>query len=124
SNCRHGQRHRYVFAPSRHRARPGDRGTASTDLAGRLARDHAPDRGASRRADPLHRPRLGPDRAADRADRAMNRWLLPQAISDLLPPRAQALEDLRRAILDCYRGCGYELVIPPLIEYLDSLLIG
>ena len=54
----------------------------------------------------------------------MNRWLLPPAISDLLPPRAQQLEDLRRAILDCYRGCGYELVIPPLIEYLDSLLIG
>jgi ATP phosphoribosyltransferase regulatory subunit len=54
----------------------------------------------------------------------MNRWLLPQAISDLLPPHAQELEDLRRAILDCYRGWGYELVIPPLIEYLDSLLIG
>lgn len=54
----------------------------------------------------------------------MNRWLLPDAISDLLPARAQALEEMRRSILDCYRLCGYELVIPPLIEYLDSLLIG
>ena len=54
----------------------------------------------------------------------MNRWLLPDAISDLLPAQAQALEEMRRAILDCYRGCGYELVVPPLIEYLDSLLIG
>jgi ATP phosphoribosyltransferase regulatory subunit len=55
---------------------------------------------------------------------SMNRWLLPDAISDLLPAQAQALEEMRRAILDCYRGCGYELVVPPLIEYLDSLLIG
>ena len=54
----------------------------------------------------------------------MNRWLLPDAISDLLPAKAQALENMRRAILDCYRGCGYEMVVPPLIEYLDSLLIG
>ncbi len=54
----------------------------------------------------------------------MNRWLLPDAISDLLPAQALALEDMRRAILDCYRSCGYEIVVPPLIEYLDSLLIG
>ena len=54
----------------------------------------------------------------------MNRWLLPEAISDLLPSQAQALEDLRRSVLDCYRLSGYELVVPPLIEYLDSLLIG
>lgn len=54
----------------------------------------------------------------------MNRWLLPDAISDLLPAQARALEEMRRAILDCYRGCGYEMVVPPLIEYLDSLLIG
>jgi ATP phosphoribosyltransferase regulatory subunit len=55
---------------------------------------------------------------------AMNRWLLPEAISDLLPAQARALEEMRRAILECYRRCGYELVVPPLIEYLDSLLIG
>jgi ATP phosphoribosyltransferase regulatory subunit len=54
----------------------------------------------------------------------MNRWLLPEAISDLLPAQARALEEMRRAILDCYRRCGYEMVVPPLIEYLDSLLIG
>jgi len=54
----------------------------------------------------------------------MNRWLLPAAISDLLPAQARVLEEMRRAILDCYRRCGYEMVVPPLIEYLDSLLIG
>jgi len=54
----------------------------------------------------------------------MNRWLLPDAISDLLPAQAGALEEMRRAILDCYRRCGYEMVVPPLIEYLQSLLIG
>jgi ATP phosphoribosyltransferase regulatory subunit len=55
---------------------------------------------------------------------SMNRWLLPDAISDLLPAQAQALEEMRGAILQCYRRCGYEIVVPPLIEYLDSLLIG
>jgi ATP phosphoribosyltransferase regulatory subunit len=55
---------------------------------------------------------------------SMNRWLLPDAISDLLPAQAKALEAMRRAILDCYRRSGYEMVVPPLIEYLDSLLIG
>ena len=54
----------------------------------------------------------------------MNRWLLPDAISDLLPAQARTLEAMRRAILDCYRRCGYEMVVPPLVEYLDSLLIG
>ena len=54
----------------------------------------------------------------------MNRWLLPEAISDLLPAQAQALEAMRRAMLDCYRLSVYEMVVPPLIEYLDSLLIG
>ncbi|MGE0798278.1 MAG: ATP phosphoribosyltransferase regulatory subunit [Lautropia sp.] len=54
----------------------------------------------------------------------MNRWQLPEAISDLLPAQAQSLESLRRAILDCYRASGYQLVVPPLVEYVDSLLIG
>lgn len=53
-----------------------------------------------------------------------NRWLLPEGISDLLPDAAQDLEGLRRALLDTYRRHGFELVLPPLIEYLDSLLIG
>ena len=53
-----------------------------------------------------------------------NRWLLPEGISDLLPDAAQDLEGLRRALLDTYRRHGFELVLPPLVEYLYSLLIG
>ena len=53
-----------------------------------------------------------------------NRWLLPEGISDLLPDAAQDLEGLRRALLDTYRRHGFALVLPPLVEYLDSLLIG
>jgi ATP phosphoribosyltransferase regulatory subunit len=54
----------------------------------------------------------------------MPRWLLPEGIADVLPDEAQRIEHLRRALLDLYRVHGYELVIPPLIEYLDSLLTG
>ncbi len=54
----------------------------------------------------------------------MVRWLLPEGISDTLPAEAQHIESLRRRLLDLYRVHGYELVIPPLIEYLDSLLTG
>jgi len=52
------------------------------------------------------------------------RWLLPEGIEEVLPPQAEVLEHKRRALLDLYRCWGYELVIPPFIEYLDSLLIG
>ncbi len=51
-------------------------------------------------------------------------WLLPEGIEEVLPPRAAFLEAKRRAILDLYHSWGYELVIPPLIEYLESLLTG
>ena len=54
----------------------------------------------------------------------MMRWLLPEGIADLLPGEAATLESLRRRLLDRCRAYGYELVQPPLIEYLDSLLIG
>lgn len=54
----------------------------------------------------------------------MSRWLLPEGISDVLPGEAAHIERLRRALLDLYRGFGYEQVIPPLVEYLDSLLTG
>jgi len=54
----------------------------------------------------------------------MSRWLLPEGISDVLPHEAAHIERLRRALLDLYRGYGYEQVFPPLIEYLDSLLTG
>jgi ATP phosphoribosyltransferase regulatory subunit len=53
-----------------------------------------------------------------------NRWLLPEGIHELLPNQAQQLEQLRRNILDSYRAWGYELVFPPFIEFLDSLLSG
>ena len=51
-------------------------------------------------------------------------WLLPDGVDELLPPRTRALETLRRRLLDVFERWGYELVIPPLIEYLDSLLSG
>ncbi len=51
-------------------------------------------------------------------------WLLPEGIEELLPPQAARLEQLRRKLLDLYYGWGYELVVPPFIEYLETLLIG
>jgi ATP phosphoribosyltransferase regulatory subunit len=54
----------------------------------------------------------------------MTPWLLPENLSDVLPEEARAVETLRRALLDLYRGYGYELVIPPLLEHLESLLTG
>ena len=51
-------------------------------------------------------------------------WLLPDYIADALPHEAATIERLRRAMLDLFRGHGYELVQPPLLEYLDSLLTG
>ncbi len=51
-------------------------------------------------------------------------WLLPEYVEDILPPYAWQAESLRRQLLDMYDGYGYELVCPPLIEYLDSLLTG
>jgi len=53
-----------------------------------------------------------------------DRWLLPEGIEELLPEQAARLEELRRALLDTFSGWGYELVIPPLVEYLDSLYVG
>src|SRR4249920_2261558 len=52
----------------------------------------------------------------------MRRWLLPAHIEDVLPAEARAIERLRRAILDLFERHGYELVAPPLLEYLESLL--
>lgn len=53
-----------------------------------------------------------------------DRWLLPEGIGEILPPQARRIEALRRRLLDVYASWGYELVIPPMIEYLDSLLTG
>ena len=51
-------------------------------------------------------------------------WLLPEYIADALPHEATQIERLRRTVLDLFRVHGYELVMPPLLEHLDSLLTG
>jgi ATP phosphoribosyltransferase regulatory subunit len=51
-------------------------------------------------------------------------WLLPEHIADALPSEAARIEGLRRTLLDLFRVHGYELVMPPLLEHLDSLLTG
>jgi ATP phosphoribosyltransferase regulatory subunit len=53
-----------------------------------------------------------------------DRWLLPEGIEEILPLEAQRLEAMRRRLLDLFDSWGYELVMPPLIEYLESLLTG
>jgi len=52
------------------------------------------------------------------------RWILPEYIDDILPAEAMRIEMLRRSILDLFFSKQYELVMPPLIEYTDSLLTG
>lgn len=51
-------------------------------------------------------------------------WLLPDGVQDILPAEAARLESLRRRLLDLFAVWGYELVFPPLMEYLESLLTG
>ncbi|MBK8962606.1 MAG: ATP phosphoribosyltransferase regulatory subunit [Candidatus Competibacteraceae bacterium] len=53
-----------------------------------------------------------------------DRWLLPEGIEEILPPAASRLERLRRSLVDLYANWGYDLVVPPLIEFLESLLTG
>jgi ATP phosphoribosyltransferase regulatory subunit len=53
-----------------------------------------------------------------------DRWLLPEGIDEILPDDSRRLEYLRRRILDLFTGWGYRLVIPPLIEFIESLLVG
>ena len=53
-----------------------------------------------------------------------NPWLLPAGIDELLPEDARRLESLRRQLLDLFDSWGYDLVVPPLVEYLESLLTG
>ncbi len=51
-------------------------------------------------------------------------WQLPDQIADVLPSEARHIEELRRMLLDAARSYGYELVMPPLLEHLESLLTG
>ncbi|PUE41579.1 ATP phosphoribosyltransferase regulatory subunit [Limnohabitans sp. Bal53] len=54
----------------------------------------------------------------------MSAWVLPDHVADVLPSEARHIEELRRELLDTARGYGYELVMPPLLEHLESLLTG
>jgi len=54
----------------------------------------------------------------------MSAWVLPDHIADVLPSEARHIEELRRDLLDMARCYGYELVMPPLLEHLASLLTG
>lgn len=53
-----------------------------------------------------------------------DRWMLPDGIAEILPADAKCVETLRRNLLDLYHRWGYELIIPPMVEFTDSLLIG
>jgi ATP phosphoribosyltransferase regulatory subunit len=52
----------------------------------------------------------------------MSAWVLPDHIADVLPSEARHIEEIRRDLLDMARCYGYELVMPPLLEHLESLL--
>src|SRR5215212_10808660 len=54
----------------------------------------------------------------------MRKWLLPEYLEDILPAEARRIEKLRRMMLDLFEAHGYQLVLPPLLEYIDSLLTG
>lgn len=54
----------------------------------------------------------------------MRNWLLPENIEDMLPEEARRIEHIRAILLEHFRLNGYRLVIPPMIEYLESLLTG
>jgi ATP phosphoribosyltransferase regulatory subunit len=54
----------------------------------------------------------------------MRNWLLPEYIEDVLPAEAAQIETLRRSLLDLFDVHGYQLVIPPMMEYLESLITG
>lgn len=56
--------------------------------------------------------------------RPVDTWLLPEGVADVLPAEAARLEALRRQLLDRFALWGYQLVFPPLMEYLESLLTG
>jgi ATP phosphoribosyltransferase regulatory subunit len=53
-----------------------------------------------------------------------DRWLLPEGIEEALPEESAKIERLRRKVLDLFSSWGYRMVIPPLIEFLESLLVG
>ena len=54
----------------------------------------------------------------------MRNWLLPEYIEDVLPAEAARMESLRRQLLDLFKVNGYQYVIPPMLEYMESLITG
>src|SRR5690349_6437144 len=54
----------------------------------------------------------------------MHNWLLPEYIEDVLPAEAARIETLRRTLLDLFKVHGYQYVIPPMLEYMESLITG
>src|SRR5216110_2755544 len=54
----------------------------------------------------------------------MRNWLLPEKFEDILPPQARRIDRMRAKLLELFRVHGYQLVIPPMLEYLESLLTG
>jgi len=58
------------------------------------------------------------------AEKSNKRWLLPDGVQETLPPDAAAVESLRHDILQIFQSWGYDLVMPAMIEYMDSLLTG
>ena len=54
----------------------------------------------------------------------VDRWMLPDGIEEILPEEAHHIEALRRRVLDLFQRWGYDLIIPSMAEFTDSLLIG
>lgn len=54
----------------------------------------------------------------------VDRWLLPEGIEEMLPAEASNVESLRRRLVDLFRSWGYDYIIPPMVEFVDSLLSG
>ena len=54
----------------------------------------------------------------------VDRWMLPDGIEEILPEQARELEASRRKVVDLFKSWGYDYVIPPLVEFTDSLLTG
>lgn len=54
----------------------------------------------------------------------VDRWMLPDGIEEVLPEEAEHIEALRRRVLDLFQRWGYDLIIPSMVEFTDSLLIG
>ena len=53
----------------------------------------------------------------------MNKWQLPEGIDELAGSQAASFEIIRRRLLDLYQSWGYELVVPPMVEYIESLIL-